>query len=96
MHPGFSTTEFELYTYLALITDQCRVYANIHRIQLNVSKSFNYLSCHVNEIAMTAALRCLLNKVIDNTPCDSCIDIRVSHLNDQWSLQITNLSLIHI
>lgn len=90
MHPGFSTTEFELYTYLALITDQCRVYANIHRIQLNVSKSFNYLSCHVNEIAMTTALRCLLNKVIDNTPCDSCIDIRVSHLNDQWSLQITN------
>lgn len=90
MHSGFTTTEFELYTYLTLLTDQCRVYANMHRIQLNVSKSFNYLSCQVNEIAMTAALQCLLNKIIDITPCGGCINIRVSHLADCWSLQITN------
>lgn len=90
MHSGFTTTEFELYTYLTLLTDQCRVYANMHRIQLNVSKSFNYLSCQMNEVAMTAALQCLLNKIIDITPCDGCINIRVSHLADCWSLQITN------
>lgn len=90
MHSGFTTTEFELYTYLTLLTDQCRVYANMHRIRLNVSKSFNYLSCQMNEIAMTAALQCLLNKIIDITPCDGCINIRVSHLADCWSLQITN------
>lgn len=90
MHSGFDATEFELYTYLLLVTDQCRAYANMHRIQLNVSKSFNYLSCQVYEIAMTAALQCLLNKIIDITPCEGCINIRISHLTDRWSLQITN------
>lgn len=87
---GFSTTEFELYTYLNLVTNQCRAYANMHRVQLNVSKNFTYFNCRVNETAMTAALQCLLNKIIDITPCDGCINIGVSRLSNRWSLRISN------
>lgn len=90
IHPGFRTIEFELYTYMTTIINQCRTYANTCQVQLNVSKNFDYISCRVNETSMTAALQCLLNKMIDATPREGCINIVVLHFTDYWSLQITN------
>lgn len=89
-HPVHGTIEFELYTYITSIASQCQAYANMRQIQLNISKNIGYISCQVNEITMTAALQCLLNKVIDATPCEGSISIMVSHFSDRWSLRITN------
>ena len=89
IYPG-SPIEFELYTFITSITNQCQSYANTRQIQLNVSKDFGYISCRVDEITMTAALQCLLSKIIDATPCKGCINMNVSHLNNHWSLRITN------
>lgn len=90
MHPGFRTIEFELYTYITTIANQCRTYANTCQVQLKVNKNFDYISCRINETSMTAALQCLLNKMIDVTPREGCINITVLHFTDYWSLQITN------
>lgn len=44
----------------------------------------------MDEITMTAALQCLLNKMIEATPCKGCINMDVSHSIKHWNLQITN------
>lgn len=89
---SLSTIEFELYTYIISVSNQCRIYANSRQIQLNVSKNFTYISCQINEIVMTAALQCLLNKIIDATPYKGSVNIVISHVTDSWCLQISNCS----
>lgn len=67
LHPGSSPIEFELYTFITSIVNQCRAYADTRQIKLNINKDFSYISCRVDEITMTAALQCLLNKMIEAT-----------------------------
>lgn len=90
MHSDSWGIEFELYTYITLITNQCKTYANTRHIQLNINKNFGYISCRVHETTMTAALQCLIYKVIDITPPGGCINIAVSDATDGWNLEITN------
>ena len=90
LHPGSSPIEFELYTFITSIVNQCRAYADTRQIKLNINKDFSYISCRVDEITMTAALQCLLNKMIEATPCKGCINMDVSHSIKHWNLQITN------
>lgn len=95
-HLGISNNEFELYTFINTVTNQCRIYANARQIELEVSKNFNYLKCQMNETVLSVALQCLLHKIIDATPCEGRIEIIVSQLNDYWSLTITNCPLHQI
>lgn len=90
LHPGSSPIEFELYTFITSIVNQCRAYADTRQIKLNINKDFSYISCRMDEITMTAALQCLLNKMIEATPCKGCINMDVSHSIKHWNLQITN------
>ena len=90
LHPGSSPIEFELYTFITSIVNQCRIYADTRQIKLNISKDFSYISCRVDEMTMTAALQCLLNKMIEATPCKGCINMNVSHSVNHWNLRITN------
>lgn len=87
LHPGSSPIEFELYTFITSIVNQCRAYADTRQIKLNINKDFSYISCRVDEITMTAALQCLLNKMIEATPCKGCINMDVSHSIKHWNLQ---------
>ena len=89
-YPSTLTIEFELCTYIVSIMNQCRQHADARQIKLNVSKNFGYISCHINETAMSAALLCLLNKIIETTPQEGQIHITVSHFDKHWHLQITN------
>ena len=43
---------------------------------------------------MTVALQHLLNKMIDNTPPDGCINIILSHSASSWELRISNCEKI--
>lgn len=90
LYPGSSPIEFELYTFITSIVNQCRAYADTRQIKLNINKDFSYISCRMDEITMTAALQCLLNKMIEATPCKGCINMDVSHSIKHWNLQITN------
>lgn len=89
-YPAALTIEFELCTYILSIINQCRQYADARQIKLNISKNFGYISCHINETAMSAALLCLLNKIIETTPQEGQVHITVSHFDKYWHLQITN------
>lgn len=89
-YPATLTIEFELCTYILSIMNQCRQYADDRQIKLNVSKNFAYISCHINETAMSAALLCLFNRIIETTPQEGQIHITISHFEKYWHLQITN------
>ncbi len=86
----YSVIEFELFTYMTSVINQCRTYADERNVELKISKNFNYSNCRVNEAIMTAALQCLFTKMIDITPHKGRINIIVSHFNNCWSLRITN------
>lgn len=86
----FQTNEFELHTYINSIITHCRTYAQTRRIQLCTNREAGYVSCRINEAMMTATLQCLLYKIIDITPREEHIDIRVSHTDGYWNLQISN------
>ncbi len=90
IHPDTSNNEFDLSTFINTVTNQCLIYANARQIELKIIKDFNCIKCQINETVMNAALQCLLNKIIDVTPCKGCIEITVSQLNDYWSMKITN------
>lgn len=90
MDCNFKTTESELYGYISALTNECRVYADSHQVQLNVYKNPGYIGCSINDVALTAALQCLVEKVVDVTPQNGCINIIVSHLADRWNLEISN------
>lgn len=90
MHLESLVAVFELYTYITLISNQCKVYAGTRHIQLKISKDSGYINCRVNEAIMTAALQCLLYKIIDATPPKGCISITLSHAVNYWVLKITN------
>lgn len=85
-----STVEFELYTYIISIVNRCRPYANSRQIELKVCESSDYVHCRINEAVMTAALQHLLDKMIEVTPSNCCINISVSHDVGSWKLCITN------
>lgn len=84
------TNELELYTYIGSILRHCRVYADTRQIQLDINREPGYISCRVNEVMMTAALHCLLHRIIDATSRKGYICIKVIHAGDSWELQITN------
>lgn len=86
----FQTAEFELLAYITSVANQCRMYARMRHVQLNIRTNTDYVGCHIHEIAMSAALQCLVEKVIEITPPDGCVDFTVSYLADQWRLQISN------
>lgn len=88
--PGNSLVEFELYTHIVLIADRCRLYADSRHIQLKVCECSDYIFCRVNEAIMTAALQHLLNKMIEDTAPNGCINIIVSHTVNSLKLSISN------
>ena len=60
------------------------------QIQLDINREPGYISCRVNEVMVTAALQCLLLRIIDSTPRKGLVSIKVSHEGESWNLQITN------
>lgn len=84
------TNELELYTYIGSVLRHCRIYADTRQIQLDINREPGYISCRVNEVMMTAALQCLLHRIIDATVRKGYICIKVIHAGDRWELQITN------
>lgn len=76
--PENSLVEFEVYSHIVSIVDRCRLYADSRQIQLKVCECSDYIYCRVNEAIMTAALQHLLNKVIEDTALNGCINIVVS------------------
>lgn len=88
--PNLLKYELELYTFITSILKHCQIYADTRKIQLDVNREPGYISCRVNEIMMTAALQCLLHRVIDVTPRHGHISIKVSHEGDSWNLLIAN------
>lgn len=86
----FKTVEFELLAYITSVANQCRKYARARHVQLNIRTNTRYVGCHINEIAMSATLQCLLEKVIEITPPEGCVNFTVSYLTDRWKLQISN------
>lgn len=90
MDCDFKTAEHELYGYITSLTKQCRMYADSHQVQLRVTNNAGYLGCRINEVMLTAALQCLVEKVIDVTPKSGCVNITVSYWDDHWSLEIFN------
>lgn len=89
-----SVVEYELYTYIMSIVDLCRFHANSHHVELKVSECSDYVSCRINETVMTVALQHLLNKMIDITPPNGCINIILSHSTDSCELCISNCEKI--
>ena len=90
IYPDTSNNESDLSTFINTVTNQCRIYANARQIEFRIIKDFNCIKCQINETVMNAALQCLLNKIIDVTPCNGCIEITVSQLKDYWNMKITN------
>lgn len=88
--PKTSVVEFELYTYIMSIVGLCRLHANSHQVEIKVSECSDYVSCRMNETMMTIALQHLLNKMIDITPPNGCINIILSHSTDSCELRISN------
>lgn len=82
--------ELELYTFIGSILKHCQIYADMRQIQLDINREPGYISCRVNEVMMTAALQCLLYKVIDATPRKGHVSVKVSHEGDSWNLLIAN------
>lgn len=89
-----SVVEYELYTYIMSVVDLCRFHANSHHVELKVSECSDYVSCRINETVMTVALQHLLNKMIDITPPNGCINIILSHSTDSCELRISNCEKI--
>lgn len=83
-------TEFELQTYITSIINQCRPFASSRQIQLKMHEGTGYTACKVNETVMTAILQHLLNKMIEITPPNGCINISTSGTANAWKLQISN------
>lgn len=92
--PRASVVEFELYAYIMSVVGLCHLYADSRHIQLKVTACSDYISCRINETVMTVALQHLLNKMIDNTPPDGCINIILSHSASSWELRISNCEKI--
>lgn len=90
MYISSHITDSEVYTYITSIVNQCRVYAHIRQIKLKLNSDPGFVHCQLNETFLTAALQCLLYKVIDITPEKNYINIFVSHFSNYWNLQITN------
>lgn len=84
------TVEVELHDYVHTVTDQCRPYAGSHHIRMEISYRAGHASCRINETFMTAALQCLLNKLVEITNPGGCIYITTSHDVRYWKLQISN------
>lgn len=82
--------ELELYTFIGSIIKNCQMYADNRQIQLDINREPGYISCRVNEVMVTAALQCLLLRIIDSTPRKGLVSIKVSHEGESWNLQITN------
>lgn len=82
--------EVELHNYINSIAAQCKLYADSHHIQLEIGQASGYTSCRINEAIMTAALQCLLSRMIDITAPGSRICIIVSHTVSFWKLKVTN------
>lgn len=87
---GMEATELELSAFVTSVADHCRAHAEHCGVRLAVHKDFAYNSCHINKVFMTAALGCLLDKVIDITPAGATIDIVASQSEACWSVGITN------
>lgn len=88
--PKNSLVEFEVYSHIVSIVDRCRLYADSRQIQLKVCECSDYIYCRVNEAIMKAALQHLLNKVIEDTAPNGCINIVVSHTVNSLKLTISN------
>lgn len=88
------TVEVELHEYVQTVTEQCRPYADSHHIRMEVSYSAGHASCRINETFMTAALQCLLDKLIEITNPDGCIYVNTSYDVRSWKLQISNCKKI--
>lgn len=84
------TNQYELSTYITSLTSHCREYADSRHVKLNVRNDTGYIGCSINEAALTAALQCLVEKVIVVTPPDGCVNVIVSCLANQWKLEISN------
>lgn len=91
--PKTSTVNLELSSYITSIVNQCRPYADSHRIQLTVSECSDCVSCRINENIMTAALQHLISKLILVSDLGCCISINITHTIDSWQLQITNCEI---
>ena len=91
--PKTSTANLELSSYITSIVNQCRPYADSHRIQLTVSECSDCVSCRINENIMTAALQHLISKLILGSDLGCCISINITHTTDSWQLQITNCEI---
>jgi AraC-like DNA-binding protein len=92
--PKTSTINFELFTYITSIVNQCRPYAKSRRIQLIVSECPDCVSCRINENIMTAALQHLLNKMIQKSAPGCCIFIKIAHTINSWKLYISNHKML--
>lgn len=92
--PIASVVEFELNTYIQSIVGLCHFHANSRHVQLKVSGCSDYVSCKINETVMTVALQHLLDKMIDITPANGCINIILSHSAGSWELRISNCEKI--
>lgn len=90
MEDNVRTGQYELSTYITSLMNHCRQYADSRHVKLNVCKGTGYIGCSINEAALTAALQCLVEKVIAVTPPDGCVHIVVSSLMDYWKLEISN------
>ena len=84
------SVEWELYSYVTSIVNQCRPYAELRKINLNITKHFESASCQIDDTMMSAALQYLLWKIIDITPCQNDVYIDIMYSDRYWSLQIIN------
>ena len=84
------TAEVEIHNYIQMIANQCRSYADLHHIQIEINHSIGHASCKINEVIMTIALQHLLNRMIEKTTPGDCIYLTTSHNTELWQLQISN------
>lgn len=84
------TAEVEIHSYVQMVVDRCRLYADSRHVQLEISHCEGCVGCKVNEVVMTAAIQYLLNKIVDITSPGGCIYIAVSHDASFWKLQAIN------
>lgn len=89
-HPHPQVMECELYNYISSVVNHCKVYASMRRIELELHETPGYVLCCMNAISMSAVLKELLEKMIDDTPSGGHINIAVSIGGDAWKLQFSN------
>ena len=90
----FCGTSLKFMPISCLFVGLCHLYALFASYSVKTYAVLIYISCRINETVMTVALQHLLNKMIDNTPPDGCINIILSHSASSWELRISNCEKI--